>query len=71
MWKILKEMVIQEHTDSVKVLKGCGTFFVQTGSVSEVYYVEVQMRLHETVPTKRLEVWLNSCFHHHDNAATY
>lgn len=28
MWKTLKEMVIQEHTNSVKVLKGCGTFFV-------------------------------------------
>lgn len=69
--KILKEMYIQEHTDSVKVLKGCGTFFVQTGSVSEVYYVEVQMSLLETVPTKRPEIWPNSCFLHHDNAATY
>ena len=28
MWKILKERVIQEHTDLKKVLKWCGTFFV-------------------------------------------
>jgi hypothetical protein len=67
MWKMMKEVVIQDLTEPIKMLKKCRIWCIQT--VNQAYYVEILKWLYEAVHRKRPKCWHNDWILHHDNAA--
>jgi hypothetical protein len=65
-WNMMKEAVIQDLTDPMKMLKKCRIWSIQT--INQAYYVETLKWLHETVHRKRPELWSNDWIFYHDNA---
>jgi uncharacterized membrane-anchored protein YjiN (DUF445 family) len=67
MWKVMEEIVIQDLTEPMKMLKKCIIWCIQT--VSQAYYVEILKQLHETMHRKWCELWSNNWSLHCDNCS--
>jgi hypothetical protein len=63
----MKEMVIQDLTQPIKMLKKCRIWIIQI--VNLAYCVEILKLFCEAVCRKRPELWPNNWILHHDNAA--
>jgi hypothetical protein len=50
-WKMMKEVVVQDLTELMEILKKCGVWWIQT--VNKAYYVEMLKRLLKALRKKK------------------
>jgi hypothetical protein len=68
-WKVMKEVVVKELIEPMKMLRKCGMWCIKT--VDRAYYVEMLKQLRECVRGKRPEISPNDWVLHHDNATAH
>jgi hypothetical protein len=66
---MMKEVVIEDLTVPMKMLKKCGIQYIQT--TKQAYYVEILKWLRKAVRRKRPKLWPNDWIIHHDNATAH
>ena len=72
MGKTLNKVGDWKRTDTMKMLKSAESCVFRQGQVvSQVYCLELQIRLCEVVHRKRPEVWHSKWFLHHDNTLAH